>query len=57
MLSLNGPRVTELLVHLVPKYPTFVLILRALRYWAKKRGIYSNKLGFLGGVNFAILAA
>ncbi|KAH9258868.1 hypothetical protein BASA81_002932 [Batrachochytrium salamandrivorans] len=56
MLSLNGPRVTEILIKLVPKYPTFCLILRGLRYWAKQRGIYSNKLGFLGGVNFAILA-
>lgn len=57
ILSLNGPRVTELIVKLVPKYQTFVLVLRTLRLWAKKRGIYSNKLGFLGGVNFAILAA
>jgi poly(A) polymerase len=56
VLSLNGPRVTELLIKLVPKYPTFCLILRALRFWAKRRGVYSNKLGFLGGVNFAILA-
>lgn len=57
--SLNGPRVTELLVKLVPtaRYQSFRVLLRTLRYWAKVRGIYSNKLGFLGGVNFAILAA
>eukprot|EP01138_Halocafeteria_seosinensis_P015760 gb/GECG01016084.1/.p1 GENE.gb/GECG01016084.1/~~gb/GECG01016084.1/.p1 ORF type:complete len:955 (+),score=173.64 gb/GECG01016084.1/:1-2865(+) len=57
VLSLNGPRVTELITKLVPYYDTFKLVLRSLRYWFKKRGIYSNKMGFLGGVNIAIMSA
>lgn len=56
-LSLNGPRVTELLIKLVPRFDTYKLVLRFVRTWAKRRGIYSNKAGFLGGVNYSILVA
>lgn len=56
-IALNGPRVTELIHRLVPKFETFKVVVRVLRLWAKQRGLYSNKLGFLGGVNFNILAA
>ena len=31
--------------------------LAVARVWAKKQGIYSNKMGYLGGVNFNILVA
>lgn len=57
VLSLNGPRVTELIIKVVPDQKTFTIVLRSLRLWGKRRGIYSNKIGFLGGINFAILAA
>lgn len=54
---LGGPRVTNMLHKLVPNFQEFSTCLRCLRLWAKKRLIYSNKAGYMGGVNYAILAA
>ena len=56
--SLNGPRVTNLIYKLVShNYESFLQVLRVARIWAKRRGIYSNKLGYFGGINFNILVA
>lgn len=48
--SLNGVRVAAYLFHLVPHIENFKLVLRCIKLWSKVRGIYSNVLGFLGGM-------
>ena len=55
--TLNGPRVTNLIEKLVPNFESFVSLVRCVRYWAKRRGLYANKMGYLGGVNWNILSA
>lgn len=55
ILGFNGPRLTELILRSVPRPTQFCASLRFLRYWAKSRLVYSNKAGFLGGVNFALM--
>lgn len=55
--SLNGARVSQILLERVPNLANYRVVLRIVKEWANRQGIYSNVLGFLGGVNWAILVA
>ncbi|KAF9362819.1 polynucleotide adenylyltransferase [Mortierella sp. NVP85] len=55
--SINGSRMTDEILRLVPNIPTFRMVLRCVKLWAHRRAIYSNMMGFLGGVAWAMLVA
>ena len=55
--SMNGVRVAAFLFNVVPHIGNFRAVLRCIKLWSKRRGIYSNVLGFFGGINMAILVA
>jgi len=54
---MNGYRVADQILQLVPNKETFRQTLRFVKCWARRRGIYSNVLGFFGGITWALLVA
>jgi poly(A) polymerase len=58
--SIMGCWEADLLVDLVKQYvpiDRFQLLLKAIRAWAKVRGLYGNAWGFLGGFSWSLLCA
>lgn len=55
--SLNGTRVTDEILQLVPEPATFRLAVRAIKLWAQRKAIYANILGYPGGIAWNIMVA
>lgn len=55
--SVNGTRVTDEILDLVPEQRTFRDALRAIKLWARRRAIYANIMGYPGGVAWAMMVA
>lgn len=55
--SLNGARTTDVILRLVPHLECYRTALVAVKHWSKARCINSNALGYLGGINLAIMLA
>lgn len=53
----NGTRVTDMILTLVPQKLTFRHALRVVKLWAQRRAIYANIAGFPGGVAWAMMVA
>jgi len=53
--SLLGRIACQNILNNVPNRATFQLVLKAVRFWASQRGIYSINNGYLGGVTIAVL--
>ena len=55
--SLNAYRNNDIILSLVPNQEVFKTTLQLVKVWAKRRNLYSNKIGYLGGISWAILTA
>eukprot|EP00398_MALV-I-01_sp_L67-1_P000127 gene127-218_t len=56
---INGLRVAaKILEQIQPaNLSTFETVLRFIKFWARRRGIYSNVIGFFGGITWSIMVA
>ncbi|KAK8435717.1 poly(A) polymerase Pap [Phyllosticta citricarpa] len=55
--SVNGTRVTDEVLSLVPQPKIFRQVTRAVKLWAQRRAIYANIVGFPGGIAWAMMVA
>ncbi|KAI3522647.1 hypothetical protein L1887_00594 [Cichorium endivia] len=55
--SLSGVRANNSILQHVPDIKIFQELLRCVKLWAKRRGVYGNLFGFFGGVHLAVLSA
>ncbi|KAJ7614911.1 Poly(A) polymerase central domain-containing protein [Roridomyces roridus] len=55
--SVNGTRLTDELLRLVPNGQVFRDALRCIKLWVQRKAVYSNVNGYLGGVAWAMLVA
>jgi len=53
--SVNGYKSTVELLKIIPNEFNFCITLRAIKTWAKNRGMYSSMMGFLGGIGWTLL--
>ncbi|OJJ50673.1 hypothetical protein ASPZODRAFT_54896 [Penicilliopsis zonata CBS 506.65] len=57
LIKLNALRDTHYLERTIPDLAAFRLAYRSIKTWAQQRGLYSAKLGYLGGVHIVSLLA
>ena len=57
MKSMNGIRVADKILKLVPNPKTFREAARMIKFWAQARCIYSNSVGYFGGVSWSMAVA
>lgn len=55
--SINGCRVAYYLRNNIQHYDYFKLALKALKMWAKNKGVYSQIFCYIGGIGYTIMLA